>query len=1742
MRKFLLVILSALMLACLCAFVACNGNKDTYHTLVFRQANGVRYVCDIRSGWEVKDGTVVKFKLAFDDDVEGKENAVVSIGSLSAASSTDNEGREILTPNSNGEYSFKIKQNTEVRVDGIIAKGEYNTLVFSPTPGVMYTILNDGLANGMSVRKGTIVRFTITVAEGYEGNPEVYANGELLEKDGNGVYSFTMTEPTTVRVEGIIRLVNLNFNAGSSHVRYIDEDGKYITTDVNEIKRAGDVIRFKVEISVYYVQEGYEVLGAGGQILKPGSDGFYQFTIENNTNIKVSKLELEPSFTARDGGGSGTAYDPYRISKPVDLYQMAMLINDDYWTDGRYFNGYYRLENDIDLKGEQLYIIGDYSTYIAFFAGKFDGQGHTISNYYITDEWINQETFDTEYITNVGLFGYVTPTTTSFPEIYNLHLDNFKISANPSRYPESDEVSYETYVGGLIGMSFGASVTGCTATNGTIEVTGGNYQSFVGGLIGQQMSAYAADGSFMYYSAVTSCYADVDVNIDGNGFVYATGGITGLLAVGEEHVSAYILNSYSTGSVNGGLNAGGIVGYASAGTSVINCYSAGDVTAYSPYVFNEGYGTDEFYRANAGGIVGRLGFNSLVYNSFSMGDIYASNMAGSSYQNLVIMDDIAAYREHGEDLRDATTYEPIVFGSKAVKSVSENFENFIYNEMHWNAEDWKFENGMPVINFDEAELEFRVSFNVKTGFGTAPADIKLSEYRSMANWYLQQKGIPEFVEGNSGMRSYSYFFDAELKHKVPYSFIPTTNVTLYVGHADYSQVWGTYFLGDSLDSKARLELKEDGTFEYRNGGLNITSVYTWDGEQLVLLTTYLGELSTSEKLSGQDYRDYYLSSLYNFSATVDTNTHALTIVGGYVQEIEIQEKDGETAIVSTGNIFYLFEDGNSLTGVKVIEGFNYGEYYYDNNVYAFYANGTGTVKGTNETTFTYVYNATANTLTITYANGNTPVTAQIVDGYVSQVGEWYVEPFDGFTGTWEREFTMNDSYSFDGKGMNHGEGSWTYTDNVGGQNRGKYNVTDGVLTASGNHEFTAKINDDGFLEITKGDKKYIYYADGSFAGDWFYNQSVKDGSRTVTVSINITLGGIARDGYGVAKAEFGTGEVYDLNYHATVGETKKIYIYNGVVKFAELTFDEEKNLLSGEVDGRRGRIVAYDNFKGTWISDNATLETVTFNGFGYYDLPGNESTRDVAVSGTVRLGSKSAGKYTISRDSLTGTYTYNGVTYTLNYNESTGFIDVTAPDTEKFTLQPRDIWYTNQLIDDDGFVYSFDGRGNLASGGKMTADNGNMSDLRYYTYELRGDQIIVTSDEPQSYSGGTISVVDNVFKFDRGNGDVVSLTRHTPFTGKWAIGGERGAIEIGKIYADGSATGKYTSSKYEDGELKESTKDITLTYDIAGGFMHFELDEVTYYINAITSSTATELSIGPDNSITSSVNSICINYTLKDKFADRIVKVYNPKTETDTGEVLIFDGLSASVFLSGTVVFYNEEGVAMGGYSYTIDKFGFARLLSGNSPFYMVPWTVGQELAYSVLYYVHAGDDYYAIVSPDWLDGVTVTDSVNTNVSFEFNGVGGVTMRTKGSDNVQSFTYIILLRDNLSKKHVIALSDDNGATYKWSLTLDQNSSDKTEWTATMKEADELFGLYVKDAASEEAYFLFDGVDRVIRLSTEEQSVNYTYEIINVTADKVELTFTTSAGKVYTAILDRSSENEEEWTVTLGTDLVPGWGS
>ena len=1581
MRKFLLSVLSIILFVCVVLAVACAGNNADYHLLTFRKTNGVTYVSKINSNkgfsngvWEVKDGVTVTFTLELASDAEGEPLVYFN--------------DEVITANESKVYSVKVTADAEITVDGIEASGDYNRLVITPTAGVavkLITVSDDGetLKNGMMVRSGTEVSFSVEIADGFYGTPVVYANKTVLtEKDK--VYSFVMSEPTTITVDGIKKNISLNFNKGDTRVDYIGTDGFYFDTDTALPGEYGEEIVFDVKISVYYdISLGYEVQ-ANTTIITPQADGHYHITLEEDTTVFVSGLEQEKAFTAR-GEGNGTKSNPFKLSRPIDLYEMAMRINDAWYT-GAYGDLYYELTADIDFDGEQLFVIGDGSSSYAYFSGHFNGNGHTISNYYITDTRIEQSEFSQLFLSNVGMFGFVMPGLDSAPVIENLKLDSFTISANASR-TSVDLEDYALCVGSLAGATFGTSVTNVSATNGRIIVTGGkNSGAYVGGLIGQQFSEYGLDeGTAKFDSCVSFCMTDVYISVtaDNNSYVFATGGISGALIVGDEHYTAYVLNCYSAGDIEGGQNAGGIVGYAYNHTAVVNCYSSGDVRAISS--LSEGY-LESVYYATAGGIVGYAEYSTVIADSFSTGYISAqSSRTNAKYRRIsgtvAAMDDNSA-------LHDADAIVPTLINLHGgVKNIN---SDFIFGTLGWNESDWQLSDGLPVLKTAKAP-SISVQFSVNAQFGNI-SPVTLKSYKSLAGWDKEEGeiSIPEFVQGKDGNRSYGYFFDSELTKKVPRSFVITSDITLYVGYANYAEIAGVYYLDESIT----LELSADGICIYREGALNQTTVYSWDGETLVVYYSAVGVLSDIDVDSS--LIDYYFGSYYIFRGTIEEGV--LSIYGGAVEEIG---SDG----YYTGEIIYLFPDNSPLKGYKQVASFKYGSYYFDDGEYIFFGNRTGKlVSGKDEKTFSYAFSA-ENELTLTYLDG-TKATATLKDGYVTNVGSNSVQVFDKFTGEWEKSFQSDKKYTFDGKG------NWTYSGH-GATSSGTYTVSEGML-ADSLGAFTAKFAGE-FLEITVGSIKDTYYKQGSFKGEWYYNGVTAEGS---DIAVGVTFDGIGTSGYGTAHVVYSTGTAYELTYEYSVeNNTKYILLFYHDSVFGQLVYNSNNLTLSGTLNGHKARFTVYDALLGRWVSDDSDITSAEFNGNGFYDLVGDRATGAVSVRGTVRINGLQRVNYILDRESLVGSFTYNSVKYTIAYDEDARSIEVTGNNRTFYLVLP-DSWYGRELIDSDGTVYSFDGKSNLPSGGKITVSDGSS-----YAYTIVGDTVVLTG-------GATLTLGQNgrVYVLSA-DGTTKNLTLNTPFTGSWIIGGLGGRLSIGEVYADNTASGSYTL-------YKQTAKTVSLTYNPEGGYLTYTEDGLVFRITATAVGGSYQLTFG-----SVSGNRKCIPVQSADGLQGKEYYVLNDSGEKD-GRSLVFDGLGEYAYANGSAVLLNSLGGIEKSLIYGKNSYGDWIIVSNYYDYVLVSCKKDTKFDEIVLYRLEDGEgNYFAIVSPDGLYEYNVKDASDSSAYYIFNGCGKVKYVSSSGEVV--YAYKIIELDGTTFKHKLEFTAEDGTSFN--VILDLSSSSQDDW-------------------------------------------------------------------------------------------------
>lgn len=259
-------------------------------------------------------------------------------------------------------------------------------------------------------------------------------------------------------------------------------------------------------------------------------------------------------------GGTGTREDPYQIATCEQLQEMRQNLS-----------SFYILINDIDcqsiVQGVGWEPVGkDWGTP---FSGVLNGRGYTITNFGVATS-----------STYIGLFGILNSA-----NVLDVTLD--KGMTNKKIFGEG----YHGYIGALAGHVYTSKVSG-VHSNIPIQATSSAW--YVGGLIGE-----------VRYSVVTRSSVNASTTADAY--------IGGL--IGSSVNMMTITSSYSSGSVYGVSNTGGLVGYSSTGR-IDKTYSASNVIVT---------GGD----ATSGGLVGyfRYGWDggvggmSSIKDSFSVGTL-----------------------------------------------------------------------------------------------------------------------------------------------------------------------------------------------------------------------------------------------------------------------------------------------------------------------------------------------------------------------------------------------------------------------------------------------------------------------------------------------------------------------------------------------------------------------------------------------------------------------------------------------------------------------------------------------------------------------------------------------------------------------------------------------------------------------------------------------------------------------------------------------------------------------------------------------------------------------------------------------------------------------------------------------------------------------------------------------------------------------------------------------------------------
>lgn len=324
------------------------------------------------------------------------------------------------------------------------------------------------------------------------------------------------------------------------------------------------------------------------------------------TSVVLSDGITFPTAPTLNLEGQGTQESPWLIKTPADFEALRYdIVNNPTYrgtltSDGNdhnyypvYAGKYFKLANDIDF-GTDAPGVEPIGNTQYWFAANFDGDGHTISNFYINNyaydyaglfghlasgASVRNIKFAKPVVTSIGytagvLAGY------SYAPVSDVTITDARVIVSAG-YNAGTLVGYSSepltnitvtnsyvqglgYLGGIAGRSYN-NITNCHAT-GTVIQTGG--QVFAGGLVGQQSKRTTASPA----PVITGCSFTGTVQATGDEI--GVGGLFGAFSyskLNQSFASSSVFNSSSRSAYVGGL--AGVTYEA----EIDNCYAAGYV-------------------------------------------------------------------------------------------------------------------------------------------------------------------------------------------------------------------------------------------------------------------------------------------------------------------------------------------------------------------------------------------------------------------------------------------------------------------------------------------------------------------------------------------------------------------------------------------------------------------------------------------------------------------------------------------------------------------------------------------------------------------------------------------------------------------------------------------------------------------------------------------------------------------------------------------------------------------------------------------------------------------------------------------------------------------------------------------------------------------------------------------------------------------------------------------------------------
>lgn len=1201
-------------------------------------------------------------------------------------------------------------------------------------------------------------------------------------------------------------------------VSFTDTPAVTVSSSVDGGSRveAGTVVTFTLTISSLY--EGTPVVRVGEETLTPNAKGEYSYVINGDTVFEIEGLTLRTSSMS----GSGTSDSPFQITDPIDLYYIAEKVNAG---DSTYVTGYYSLKNDLDMDGEQLPIIGNGSSDDAVFAGTFYGNGYSIYNY-------RMEITNSAY---VGLFGVLEPdyTTGTGGYVGDLHLKNFTMDIS---------VTDNAYVGALVGYNMGGNLMLCSAENGTINVyADSNSFSYAGGLVGfQQGLDY---NSVAYYSSITYCNTDVDVNCN-SGLVYAAGGIVGYVSPSREGVTGYLRNCYTNGDVYGALRAGGIAGYIAYNTSVSHCYATGTISAQTTY--KDKANSEDFCYAYAGGIVGNAEANSAIAECFSTATLYAAASLGGDYQ--VTGGVLANAAEPGEfdyGYKPAAVYNCVYVADGVSAGIDMSIN---YGIARIDA------NNYLKYTVDNDKLNIYLTYEIEDETADEKdGKIVRKEYTAVATQKVVEGNDEKqtiYVGTFDGLGDFELTITDGNKAKLICDEVEL-EATLYKGIKFFCEDlnWNPIDWAFEEGKLPVVNLESADSFEFdvviKVGKEEYT--YTLDTFMPLSFWYAYGEAGIPTRLVSEENSNLITGGYYFDEACTQPipssyiPVNDLTIYTKLVNYADVAG-DYQIMVKNSDEILYLNLATNGLCTYDDAGSTSICGYYYDgeNVIFELARFGrfaSGELELTDYQTYSFygtvledgsisivggVYTDTNNynqkTALITEEDPLIirPLKNALADKYGDGEGI-YTFYADG-TGLYESDAELEVlTYVRNGNSITVEMGGKTYNGTIGENGivlgEKALHVLDAFAGSWNIESMANKIYTfDGmgnWSYVNKGYKSTYDKASGTYTVDengvmtlkGKHNGTAKfvDGVLHVTVDGKTTY--YYRDG-GIRGTWFYT----DYNMTLTlkgitadgVGLAWVEYLYDGgIIEAYDLTYalDEQYpericlyydsdifGYMEYEPERYQMNATIYVGSQGTFMSNVYMSAEEDYKGEWIGKIPGME-VLEFNGYGAYTVGVVTINgeeiSYLLDDATLSGAFVYNDKTYKIAYNEADTTITLTV-DGQSYTYYRRDFLADLTLTDGQGNLFTFDGKTPLGQQGVVYL-NGQVA----YTYAINGDTVEVYLNGNKI---GSVVAGETAYELNL-SGQKVELRIVSAFTGTWAMSGSTTPMVIGTLGLDGKLYG-----------------------------------------------------------------------------------------------------------------------------------------------------------------------------------------------------------------------------------------------------------------------------------------------------------------------------------------------------------------